>query len=59
MRDAVLLNAAAGIAAHTGGSGALPQRLADGMARAADAIDSGAAADLLQRWVAVTVEMSA
>jgi len=58
VRDAVLLNAAAGIAAHTAGTDALAQRLADGMVRAADAIDSGAAAALLQRWVAVTVELS-
>jgi len=58
VRDAVLLNAAAGIAAHAAASGSLAERLGSGMERAARAVDSGAAADLLARWVAVTVEMA-
>jgi len=57
VRDAVLLNAAAAIAAHDGLSG---ERLHDALTRglriAAEAIDSGAAADLLQRWVAASQE---
>jgi anthranilate phosphoribosyltransferase len=57
VRDAVLLNAAAAIAAHDGLSG---ERLHDALARglriAAESIDSGAAADLLQRWVAASQE---
>ena len=58
VRDAVLLNAGAGIAAHAGGSGPLAGRVSEGMARAAEAIDSGAAAALLERWVRVTAELA-
>jgi anthranilate phosphoribosyltransferase len=58
VRDAVLLNAAAGIAAHAAAGGPLAERLSSGLERARQAIDSGAAADLLQRWVAVTVELA-
>jgi anthranilate phosphoribosyltransferase len=51
-RDAVLLNAAAAIAAFDGTSaGELDASLERGLAIAADAVDSGAAADLLERWV--------
>jgi anthranilate phosphoribosyltransferase len=53
VRDAVLLNAAAAIAAHDGVSAAgLDASLRGGLAEAAQAIDSGAAADVLERWVA-------
>lgn len=51
VRDAVLLNAAAALAAYTGFSGSLEEDLAAGLAQAARAVDSGAAADLLARWV--------
>jgi anthranilate phosphoribosyltransferase len=51
VRDAVLLNAAAGLAAHRGSDGELAERLADGLARARESIDTGAARDLLARWV--------
>ncbi len=56
VRDAVLLNAAAAIAAHDAvGTGTLaddlPAKLRAGIDRAAAAIDSGAAADALDRWV--------
>jgi anthranilate phosphoribosyltransferase len=56
VRDAVLLNAAAAIVAHDAvGTGTLaedlPAKLRAGMERAAAAIDSGAAADVLDRWV--------
>jgi anthranilate phosphoribosyltransferase len=53
VRDIVLLNAAAALAARAGvpGPEALTGALADGYARAAQAVDSGAAADLLDRWV--------
>jgi anthranilate phosphoribosyltransferase len=49
----VLLNAAAALAAEAGvpGPDGLPGALADGYARAAEAIKSGAAASLLDRWV--------
>jgi anthranilate phosphoribosyltransferase len=46
-RDAVLLNAAAALIVAGSVSG-----LAEGAARAAQAVDSGAARDLLARWVA-------
>src|SRR5262249_46042561 len=54
VRDAVLLNAAAGIAAHDGLTGSLTGALADGLARATRAVDSGAAAAVLERWVAIS-----
>jgi anthranilate phosphoribosyltransferase len=54
VRDAVLLNAAAAIAAHEGGDAPLEQRLSEGLARAAAALDDGAAAAVLRRWVEVS-----
>jgi anthranilate phosphoribosyltransferase len=54
IRDIVLLNAAAAVAASEGLTFAAPdgltKALADGLARAAEAIDSGAASALLTRW---------
>ncbi|MFC4000805.1 anthranilate phosphoribosyltransferase [Prauserella oleivorans] len=52
VRDAVLLNAAGALAAYNGFSGDLTADLAANLERAANTIDSGAAATLLQRWVA-------
>ncbi|WP_033295562.1 anthranilate phosphoribosyltransferase [Amycolatopsis jejuensis] len=52
VRDAVVLNAAAALAAFAGFSGSLEDDLAAGLERARDAIDSGAAATLLERWIA-------
>jgi anthranilate phosphoribosyltransferase len=46
----VLLNAAAAVA--TGTDGALDDRLASGLVRCAEAIDSGAAAAKLKAWTA-------
>jgi anthranilate phosphoribosyltransferase len=56
VRDTVLLNAAAALAAEAGVAGPdqLQAALADGYARAAGAVDSGAAQDLLERWVAAS-----
>jgi anthranilate phosphoribosyltransferase len=54
VRDAVLLNAAAGLAAHAGLEGSLAQRLDAGLARARESIDSGAAREKLARWVQAT-----
>ena len=52
VRDAVLLNAAAGLTAWDAEAGSpLMDRLAGNMERAAESIDSGAAADVLDRWV--------
>jgi len=57
VRDAVLLNAGAAIAAHAGGSSDLNERIADGIARATESIDSGAAASTLQKWSEATQEL--
>lgn len=54
VRDAVVLNAGAGLAVHDGGSAGFDDQLAAGIARAAQAIDSGAAAATLERWVAAS-----
>jgi len=51
VRDAVLLNAAAGIAAYDASEAPLVERLCAGLVRAADAVDSGAARDKLSAWV--------
>ena len=63
VRDAVLLNAAAAIAAHrglSGDSGAdLVEDLRAAMQTATQAVDSGAAIDLLARWVARSKELAA
>lgn len=53
VRDAVVLNSAAAIATHAGLSGDLEADVAAGMLRAGQALDSGAAADLLTRWIEV------
>ena len=50
VRDAVLLNAAGALAAFNGFTGSLTEDLAAGLQRAAQAVDSGAAANLLTRW---------
>ena len=55
VRDAVLLNAAAALAAVEGVSGApVIEQLRAAMPRAADAVDSGAAAQVLEQWVATS-----
>ncbi|MFD0414502.1 anthranilate phosphoribosyltransferase [Streptomyces sp. NPDC127108] len=54
VRDAVLLNAAAALVALEPGEGSLAGRIRTGMAKAADAIDSGAAKGALARWVAAS-----
>jgi anthranilate phosphoribosyltransferase len=53
VRDAVLVNAAAALAAHRGLTGDLSTALRSGIDRAAEAIDSGAAARALDRWIEV------
>jgi anthranilate phosphoribosyltransferase len=61
VRDTVVLNAAAALAAAAGvpGAGGLEQALADGCAKAAAVLDSGAAHALLERWVAASQRMAA
>ncbi|GAA4832124.1 anthranilate phosphoribosyltransferase [Garicola koreensis] len=55
VRDAVLINAAAGLTAlDEDSTGDAVSRIRANMARAEESIDSGAAADVLQRWVAFT-----
>jgi anthranilate phosphoribosyltransferase len=54
VRDAVLLNAAAGFAAFDERAQRLHDGLAAGLARAAAAIDDGSAAAQLERWVAIS-----
>lgn len=54
VRDAVVLNAAAGLATYAGETGSLASRLATGVAAAVTSIDSGAAAGVLDAWVAAT-----
>ncbi|MGQ0632896.1 MAG: anthranilate phosphoribosyltransferase [Sporichthyaceae bacterium] len=54
VRDAVLLNAGAALAVTDDGGAPLPERVAAGMARAAEAVDSGAGEHLLTCWVAAT-----
>lgn len=51
VRDAVLLNSAAALVALEPGEGSLGDQIRAGMARAAEAIDSGAAKAALARWV--------
>jgi len=60
VRDTVILNAAAALAAAGGVPGAdgLGTALADGCARAAAALDSGAAADLLDRWTGTSQRLA-
>ncbi|MCA2212485.1 anthranilate phosphoribosyltransferase [Jidongwangia harbinensis] len=51
VRDAVLLNAAAAFAAHAGFPGEFRDTMRAGIVRAGQAVDSGAATALLDRWV--------
>jgi anthranilate phosphoribosyltransferase len=52
VRDAVVLNAGAALAVHAAEEGSVEDRLTAGIARAELALDSGAAQDTLDRWVA-------
>src|SRR5215472_5843470 len=60
IRDTVVLNAGAALAAARGVPGAegLEQALADGCARASAALDSGAARALLERWVTASQRLA-
>jgi anthranilate phosphoribosyltransferase len=58
VRDAVLLNAGAAIAAHEAGGGTLLERLARGVDRARASIDTGAAADTLESWASATQDLA-
>jgi anthranilate phosphoribosyltransferase len=52
VRDVVLLNAGAALAAYAPTAEPITNRIRAGMDRAAEAIDSGAAKDALDRWIA-------
>ncbi|MDQ6688518.1 MAG: anthranilate phosphoribosyltransferase, partial [Actinomycetota bacterium] len=54
VRDAVLLNAGAALAVHEAADGSVEDRIAAGIARAIEAVDSGSAAATLHRWVAAS-----
>ena len=54
VRDAVLLNAAAALAVHDDPALDVDEALSAALARATDAIDSGAARATLDRWIAVS-----
>jgi anthranilate phosphoribosyltransferase len=54
VRDAVLLNAAAAVAAYDALDGTVEMRLGEGLAKATASLDSGAAAAVLDRWAAVS-----
>lgn len=60
VRDAVVLNAAAGLVAYDrSATGTLVERMRFAAARAEAAIDGGAAANVLKRWIALTAELTA
>ncbi len=61
VRETVLLNAAAALVADAGAPAAseLPETLAQGYAKAAEAVDSGAAAALLGRWIEASQRLAA
>jgi anthranilate phosphoribosyltransferase len=54
VRDAVLLNAGAALAVYDAPGEPVDEALAAGIARAAEAIDSGAARATLERWIAAS-----
>ena len=56
VRDAVVLNAAAALAIHADEPGSIEERLAAGITRAEEAIDSGRAKAVLERWVEISAE---
>lgn len=55
VRDAVVLNAGASLAVYSDPAGEPMSALAEGIVKAADSIDSGAAHSTLERWVAASV----
>ena len=59
VRDAVLLSSAAALAALTPSDGTVTERLEAGLAKAAESIDSGAAARVLATWVEVSERLAA
>jgi anthranilate phosphoribosyltransferase len=58
VRNAVLLNAAAAVAAYRGFTDDLAADLSAGLSQVASAVDSGAATNLLDRWAAVSTALA-
>lgn len=59
-RDAVILNAAAAIAAYEGDTQApLRERISRGIEKANNAVDSGAAKKLVEKWAALSQQLGA
>ncbi len=58
VRDAVLLNAAAALVALDLSDASLADQLREGMSRAAESVDSGAAQAALARWVEVSQSLA-
>jgi len=54
VRDAVVLNAGAALAIHAAADGSLEERLAAGITRAQQSLDSGQAKATLDRWITVS-----
>jgi anthranilate phosphoribosyltransferase len=57
VRDAVVLNAGAALAIHAAEPGSLEERLAAGIDRAKESVDSGRAKAVLERWVEVSAQV--
>jgi anthranilate phosphoribosyltransferase len=57
VRDAVVLNAGAALAVHAAEDGTPDDRLAAGIDRAVEALDSGRAQATLDRWISVSAEV--
>jgi anthranilate phosphoribosyltransferase len=58
VRDAVVLNAGAALAIHAAEPGTIEERLAAGVARAQESIDSGRAKAVLEKWVEISSDIS-
>jgi anthranilate phosphoribosyltransferase len=56
IRDAVLLNAAAALAVYDQPAASVEDALPAAFTRAGESVDSGAAADVLTRWVAASAD---
>jgi anthranilate phosphoribosyltransferase len=56
VRDAVLLNAAAALAVYDEPAGSVEDALPSALSRAAESVDSGAAAAVLTRWVEASAD---
>lgn len=59
VRDAVVLNAAAGLTAYDAADGPLLDRMRAAARRVRESLDSGAAREALERWAAVTQRIAA